>query len=105
VSRVVSERLISRRAVFVRGEWTEQSDTRLRQDETATLDYNGAIPSWAIAVVGSVLVRPDAFHVGSLESHLRETRSPASRRSYEQALAEMRSSDYVLFREERQLLR
>lgn len=40
-----------------------------------------------------------------LEAHLRETRSAASRRSYEQALAEMRSSDYVLFKEERRLLR
>ena len=44
-------------------------------------------------------------HVVSLARHLRDSRSPASRRSYEQALAEMRSSDYVLFREERRLPR
>jgi hypothetical protein len=55
--------------------------------------------------VGSVVVRPDAFHVRSLAGHLRETRSPSSRQSYEQALAEMRNSDYVLFREERRLVR
>ena len=46
---------------------------------------------------------PDAFHVESLAARLRDTRSPASRRSYERALAEMRSSDYVLFRMERPL--
>ena len=79
----------------------ELGDTRLRQDETATLDYTGTIPPGTVAVVGSVVVRPDAFHVRSLAGHLRETRSPASRQSYEQALAEMRNTGYVLFREER----
>lgn len=105
VGPVVAERLISRQVVFERGEWTELSDTRLDQDETATLDYNGPIPPGTVAIVGSVIVRPDAFHVVSLARHLRDSRSPASRRSYEQALVEMRSSDYVLFREERPLPR
>ncbi|OGA44437.1 MAG: hypothetical protein A3G25_03735 [Betaproteobacteria bacterium RIFCSPLOWO2_12_FULL_63_13] len=104
-SRLVAERLIARRVTFANGEWREVSDTRLRQDETATIEYTGAVPPRAVAIIGSVVVRPDAFHVGSLESHLRRTRSPASRRSYERALAEMRNSDYVLFREERWLPR
>ncbi|MCC7241339.1 MAG: c-type cytochrome [Acidobacteria bacterium] len=103
VSRVVAERLIARRVSFANGQWTQQSDTRLSQDESATLDYSGVLPPGAIAVVGTVVVRPDAFHVESLASRLRDTRSPASRRSYERALAEMRSSDYVLFRMERPL--
>jgi mono/diheme cytochrome c family protein len=105
VGPVVSERLISRKVVFAQGEWKELSDTRLDQDETATLEYTGPIPRGTVAVVGSVVVRPDAFHVVSLASHLRDSRSPASRRSYEQALAEMQNSDYVLFREERLLPR
>jgi len=102
---IVAERLIARRVVFERGEWKELGDTRLLQDETATLDYTGAIPPGTVAVVASVVVRPDAYHLGSLASRQRETRSPASRQSYEQALAEMRNSDYVLFREERRLAR
>jgi len=105
VRKVVAERLIARRVAFANGQWTQQSDTRLNQDETATLDYTGALPPGAVAVLGSVVVRPDAFHVASLASHLRDTRSPASRRSYESALAEMRSSDYVLFGTERWLAR
>ena len=48
---------------------------------------------------------PDAFHLRSLAGHLRDTRSAASRRSYEQALAEMRNTGYVLFREERPVAR
>ncbi len=102
---VVAERLIARRVVFERGQWTELSDTRLRQDETATLDFAGALPEGAVAVLASVLVRPDAYHVSSLTSHLRATRSPESRQSYEQALAEMRTSDYVLVKELRPLRR
>ncbi|MBP7779529.1 MAG: c-type cytochrome [Acidobacteria bacterium] len=105
VRQVVAEHLVARQVAFVNGEWTEQRDTRLRQDEAATLDFNGAVPPGTVAIVGSVVVRPDAFHVGSLANRLRDTRSPASRRSYELALAEMRSSDYVLFREERWLSR
>jgi mono/diheme cytochrome c family protein len=102
---VVAERLIARRVVFERGQWTELGDTRLRQDETATLDYTGAVPPGTVAVVASVVVRPDAFHLRSLAGHLRDTRSAASRRSYEQALAEMRNTGYVLFREERPVAR
>ncbi|MDH4065229.1 MAG: hypothetical protein OEW19_12580, partial [Acidobacteriota bacterium] len=102
---VVAERLIARRVAFERGQWTELGDTRLAQDETATLDYVGAIPPGAVAAVGTIVVRPDAYHVSSLASHLRETQSQASRESYEQALAEMQNSDYVLFREERLLRR
>lgn len=105
VGPTVAERLLARRVVFERGQWTELSDTRLDQDETATLDYNGPLPPGTVAVVGSVIVRPDAFHVVSLGGHLRNTRSPASRRSYQQALAEMQNSDYVLFKEVRQLAR
>ena len=100
LGQVVAERLIGRRVRYQRGEWTELGDTRLDQDETAALDYAGAIPPDAVALVASVVVRPDAFHVGSLASHLRDTRSSASRRSYEHALAEMRNSDYVLFKRE-----
>jgi mono/diheme cytochrome c family protein len=100
VRRVASERLIARRVAFERGEWTELGDTRLLQDETATLEYNGALPAGTTAVAGSVRVRPDAFHVASLAAHLRDSRSPASRRSYERALVEMQGSDYELFREE-----
>lgn len=105
VGAVVAERLIARKVVFERGQWTELSDTRLDQDESATLDYTGPLPPGTVAIVGSVIVRPDAFHVVSLAGHLRDTRSPGSRRSYEQALAEMQNSDYVLFREVRQLTR
>lgn len=104
-SRVVAERLIARRVTAVNGVWTQQSDTRLHQDETATLEYTGAAPPGTVAIIGTVIVRPDAYHVRTLESRLRQTRSPESRRSYEQALAEMRASDYVLFREERRLTR
>ena len=101
----MAERLIARRVVFERGEWKELGDTRLLQDQTATLEYAGAIPPGTVAGVGTVVVRPDAYHVRSLGDRLRDTRSPASRQSYEQALAEMRTSDYVLFREERPLPR
>lgn len=104
-SRVVSERLIARRVEFANGHWKELSDTRLRQDETATIAYSGAIPPGTVTVIGSVVVRPDAFHVGSLASDLRNTRSALSRQSYERALAEMRGSEYVLFRVERSLPR
>lgn len=104
-SRVVAERLIARRVTFANGEWTQTSDTRLHQDQSATLEYAGALPPGTFAVIGSVVVRPDAYHVRSLESRLRATRSPESRRSYERALAEMRNSDYLLFREERRLPR
>ncbi|MEW6323423.1 MAG: c-type cytochrome [Acidobacteriota bacterium] len=100
-SRVIAERLIARRVVFDNGEWRELGDTRLDQDETAILDYAGALPPGTIVVAGTVVVRPDAYHVTSLARHMRETTSAASRRSYEQALAEMRASEYVLFREER----
>lgn len=102
---VVAEKLIARRVVFERGEWREIADTRLDQDETATLDYTGAIPPGTVAVVGTVVVRPDAYHVGSLAGRLRETRSAASRQLYQQALAEMQNTDYVLVREERVLSR
>ena len=105
VGPIVAERLIARTVVFERGQWTERSDTRLDQDESATLEYAGPLPPGTVAIVGSVVVRPDAFHVVSLARHLRDTRSPASRRSYEQALAEMRNSDYVLFKEVRPLPR
>jgi len=101
VARIVAERLIARKVAFERGQWKELSDTRLDQDESATLEYTGPLPPGTIAIVGSVIVRPDAFHVVSLAGHLRDTRSPASRRSYEGALAEIRNSDYVLFREVR----
>ena len=56
-----------------------------------------------VAVVGTVFVRPDAYHVDSLASHLRDTTSPASRRLYEEALAEMKNSGYVLFSEARRV--
>lgn len=105
VGPVVAERLISRKVAFEDGEWRELGDTRLDQDESATIEYNGPVPPGTVAIVGSVIVRPDAFHVVSLARHLRDTRSEESRRSYEQALAEMRNSDYVLFREERMLPR
>jgi len=104
LNRVLAERLIARRVVFDDGQWRELGDTRLAQDETATLEYDGALPPGATAVVGTVVVRPDAYHVRSLTDHLRDARSEASRRSYEQALAEMRRSDYVLIREVRPLV-
>ena len=99
VGVVVAEKRIARRVVVDGGEWRELEDTRLLQDETATLTYEGVVPAGTQAVVGRVIVRPDAYHLGSLASHLRDTRSPASRRLYEQALAEMRQSDYVLFQD------
>lgn len=102
---VVAERLIARRVAFARGQWTELGDTRLRQDERATLDYAGAMPRGTVAVVGTVFVRPDAYHVDSLASHLRDTTSHASRRLYEAALAEMTNSGYVLFSEARRVAR
>ncbi len=102
---VVAERLIARRVAFARGQWTELGDTRLRQDERATLDFAGAMPPGTVAVVGTVFVRPDAYHVDSLASHLRDTTSPASRRLYEEALAEMKNSGYVLFSEARRVAR
>lgn len=89
--------------MFAGGQWKELGDRRLRQDESATIEYAGALPPGTMAVVGSVVVRPDAFHVASLTSHLRDTRSPASRPLYQQALAEMKNSDYVLFREARRV--
>lgn len=103
--RLVAERLIARQVSFANGQWQQLSDTRLRQDETATIEYTGAIAPRAVAVIGSVVVRPDAFHLRSLEARRRRTSSPASQRSYERALAEMRNADYVLFSEERWLPR
>ncbi len=102
---VVAERLIARRVVLADGEWTELGDTRLRQDESATIEYMGALPPGIVSAVGTVIVRPDAYHLGSLAAHLRDAKSAGSRRLYEQGLAEMRASDYVLFREERLLPR
>ncbi|MBL8136781.1 MAG: c-type cytochrome [Acidobacteria bacterium] len=102
---VVAERLIARRVAFARGQWTELGDTRLRQDERATLEFVGVMPPGTVAVVGTVFVRPDAYHVSSLAQHLRDTTSPVSRRLYEVALAEMGNSDYVLFSEARQVTR
>ncbi len=101
--RLAAERLIARQVAFANGAWTQSADTRLRQDETATLDYVGAVPPGAIAIVGSIIVRPDAYHVRSLGVRLRETTSERSRQAYAQALAEMRSSEYVLFRDGRRL--
>jgi hypothetical protein len=105
VGAPIAEKLIGRRVVADRGQWRELSDTRLRQDETATLTYEGVPPPGTVAIAGSVIVRPDAYHAGSLASHLRDTRSDASRQMYEQALTEIRQSDYVLFREVRELTR
>jgi mono/diheme cytochrome c family protein len=103
-SRPVAERLVARKVAFASGRWSEVSDTRLRPDETATLDFNGPVPAGTVALVGGVIVRPDAWHEQSLEVRLQQTRSPASRRSYESALAVIRKSMYVLFRSERPLL-
>ena len=97
--------MIARRVEFVGGRWRELGDTRLRQDESAALDYAGTLPPGTVAVVGRVVVRPDAFHLDSLASHLRDTRSAVSRQLYEQALAEMNASDYVLFRDARRVAR
>ena len=105
IGALVAEKLIGRQVTTEGGEWREQSDTRLRQDETATLVYGGALPSGTVAIAGSVIVRPDAYHVHSLAGHMRDTRSEQSRRLYQQALAEMGQSDYVLFREVRDLPR
>ena len=102
---VVAERVIARRVEFVRGQWRELGDTRLRQDESATLDYVGTLPPGTVAVVSRVVVRPDAFHLDSLASHLRHTRSAVSRQLYEQALAEMDTSDYVLLSDARRVAR
>jgi len=102
---IVAERLIARRVAFARGQWTELGDTRLHQDESATLDYTGTLPPGTVAVVGTVYVRPDAYHVDSLASHLRDTKSQASRRLYEEALAEMKNSGYVLFSDVRRVAR
>jgi mono/diheme cytochrome c family protein len=97
VRRPAAEKLVARRVVFEGGEWRELADTRLRQDETATLEFSGAVPAGTQGVAGSVIVRPDAYHLTSLASHLGDTTSPQARQSYEVALAEMRTSDYVLF--------
>jgi mono/diheme cytochrome c family protein len=101
--RIVSEKLIGRQVAFENGQWRELGDTRLRQDETATLTYVGALPPGTLAVVGDVVVRPDAYHERSLATHLRNTRSDASRRRFTQALTEMQQSTYVLFRDVREL--
>jgi len=98
-----SERLIARKLSFALGKWTEISDTRLRPDETATLDYNGPIPPGALTIVGRVVVLPDAWHQSSLDALLRNASSPQSQRSYRAALAEMQRSGYTLFRTERRL--
>jgi len=105
VGTLVAEKLIGRQAVVEQGQWRELSDTRLLQDETATLTYSGVPPPGATAIVGSVVVRPDAYHVRSLAANLRQARTDESRRLYEQALAEIRQSDYVLFREVRDVPR
>jgi mono/diheme cytochrome c family protein len=101
--RASSERLIARKLSFALGKWSELSDTRLRPDETATLDYDGPIPPGAVTIVGRVVVLPDAWHQNSLASLLRDASSRESRRSYEAALAEMQRSGYTLFRVERRL--
>jgi hypothetical protein len=85
------------------GVWRELSDTRLLQDQTATLTHAGSLPPGTRAIAGSVIVRPDAYHVRSLGGHMRATTSEASKQMYAQALAEMGQSDYVLFREVRPL--
>ena len=105
IAVLVAETLIGRQVTTEGGGWRELSDTRLLQDETATLTYQGALPPGTLAIAGSVIVRPDAYHVRSLAGHLRETRSDASRRLYQQALAEMGQSDYVLFRDVRDVPR
>ena len=83
------------------GTWRELGDTRLAQDASATLTHDGTLPPGTVAVAGSVIVRPDAYHERSLAGHLAATTSDESRRQYEHALAEMRQSAYVLFREVR----
>lgn len=103
--RASSERLIARTVSFALGKWSEISDTRLRPDETATLDYDGPIPPGALTIVGRVVVLPDAWHQTSLESLLKGASSRESRRSYQAALAEMLRSGYTLFRTERPLRR
>jgi hypothetical protein len=101
--RASSERLIARKLSFALGKWSELSDTRLRPDETATLDYDGPIPPGAVTIVGRVVVLPDAWHQNSLASLLRDASSRESQRSYQAALAEMQRSGYTLFRTERRL--
>lgn len=103
VGALVAEKLIGRHVVSQGGVWRELSDTRLLQDQTATLTHTGPLPPGTRALAGSVIVRPDAYHVRSLTGHLRATTSDASKRMYAQALAEMGQSDYVLFREVRPL--
>lgn len=71
------------------GVWRELSDTRLLQDQTATLTHTGRLPPGTRALAGSVIVRPDAYHVRSLTGHMRATTSDASKRMYAQALAEI----------------
>ena len=98
-----AERLIARKLSFVLGKWSELSDTRIRPNETASLDFNGPIPPRAVTIVGRVVVLPDAWHQSSLDSLLRSASSRESQRSYAAALAEMERSGYTLFRSERRL--
>ena len=98
---LLAERLIGRRVTLEDGTWRELGDTRLAQDASATLTHDGNLPPGTVAVAGSVIVRPDAYHERSLAGHLAATASDESRRQYEHALAEMRQSAYVLFREVR----
>ena len=98
---LLAERLIGRRVTLEDGNWRELGDTRLAQDASATLTHDGTLPPGTVAVAGSVIVRPDAYHERSLAGHLAATTSDESRRQYEHALAEMRQSAYVLFREVR----
>jgi mono/diheme cytochrome c family protein len=103
VLRARSERLVARKMSFARGEWRQLSDTRLRADETATLEHAGPLPEGTSTLIGSVVVVPDAWHLESLAARLRDARSETSRRYYEAALAEANQSAYTLFRTERRL--
>ena len=100
-----AEQRIARKVKFENGDWTQTSDTRLAPDQTATLDYTGAVPPATVLIVGRVIVLPDLWQADKFRARLAETRSDPVSKYYSAALQDAETSGYTLFRAERRLAR
>lgn len=91
------EHRIARKVTLRAGEWTQESDTRLPPDATATLEYTGPIPPGAALIVGRVVVLPDLWQADKFRARLAAAPSQKVHRYYAAALEEAESSGYTLF--------
>lgn len=92
-----AEHRIARKVKFEGDDWTQTSDTRLAPDQTATLDYTGAVPATAVLIVGRVIVLPDLWQADKFRARRAAAQSDTVRRYYSAALEEAGSSGYTLF--------